>query len=76
MLNVIAPSFTGELKKKKKSHSEPKYSFEELSGEEETAGKITSMCICSVVAAWLTSSKIDGGVVNSIRQSYFHCTMF
>ena len=31
MLNVIAPSFTGELKAKKKSRSKPKYSFEELS---------------------------------------------
>ena len=49
MLNVIAPSFTGELKAKKKSHSEPKYSFEELSDEEESSGKNASMCICGVL---------------------------
>lgn len=47
MLNVIDPSFTDELKPKKKSDSEPKYSFEEVSDEEEDSGKITSICICS-----------------------------
>lgn len=49
MLNVVAPSLTGELKAKKKSHSEPKYSFEESSDEEESSGKIPSIFICSVM---------------------------
>ena len=49
MLNVLVPSFIDELNAKEESHSKPKYSFEELSDEEETAGKITSMCICSIM---------------------------
>ena len=48
MLNAIDASFTDELKAQKKSGSEPKYSFEEVSDEEEDSGKITSICICSV----------------------------
>ena len=76
MLNVVAPSLTGELKAKKKPHSEPKYSFEELSDEGESSGKIPSIYNLWCYVTRLTSYKIDGGVVNSITQSHFHGTMF
>lgn len=49
-LNRICPSFTDELRAKEKLNREPKYSFEELSDEEDNSGKLYSLiCISSVM---------------------------
>ena len=73
MLHRIHPSSTDELRAKNVWDSEPKYSFTELSDEEEDSGNLFRF-VFAVLCCSLTSSKIDEGVVviNPIHEaSYF-----
>lgn len=69
MLNEIHPWSTDEVRPKKTLNSKPKYSFKELSDEEENFGNLLGLVFVGLIVlrCSLISSKISQRVIRRLK---------
>ena len=69
MLNEIHPWSTDEVRSKKNLNSKPKYSFKELSDEEENFGNLFGLVFVGLVVLCCSfiSSKISQSVIRRLK---------